>query len=213
MAKYFADLNGNMTEVQPLSEATVPYSTNDTITAARDNSGDANKMIQLAADGTIDIDFLPFRFITQGGTSGHQGMGARLDALGKWDISLMPIGVGAEVTVKPAAETLVGGNFCNIYSAGIRKADATTNAKKAHGFCIVGFASGATATIYGVSNKNTVLSGLTAGQEYWLSTTPGAITATAPSATGNWVQQLGTAESASDMVFSNAVFGWTKIAP
>ena len=213
MAKYFADLNGNMTEVQPLSAATVSYSTNDTITTARDNSTDANKMIQLDSSGTIDIDFLPFRFITQGGTSGHQGMGAKLDAFGKWDTSLMPVGVGAEVTVKTAAETLVGGNFCNIYSAGIRKADATTNAKKAHGFCLVDFATSTVATIYGISNKNTVLAGLTAGQEYWLSTIPGAVTATAPSATGNWVQQLGTAESATDIVFSNAVFGWAKIAP
>lgn len=213
MAKYFADLNGNMTEVQPLAAATVPYSTNDTVTTARDNSTDANKMIQLATDGTIDIDFLPFRFITQGGTPGHQGMSARLDAFGKWDMSLMPVGVGAEVTVKPAAEALVGGNFCNIYSAGIRKADATTNAKKAHGFCLVDFASAATATIYGISNKNVALAGLTQGQEYWLATTPGGVTATAPASTGNWVQQLGTAESATDMVFSNAVFGWTKIAP
>lgn len=213
MAKYFADLNGNITEVQPLASATVPYSTNDTVTTARDNSDDANKMIQLKPDGTIDKNFLPFRFITQGGTGGHQGMSAILDSFGKWDMSLMPDGVGAEVTVKPAAENLVGGNFCNIYSAGIRKADATTNAKKAHGFCSVDFASGATATIYSVSNKNKALSGLTQGQEYWLSTTPGAVTATAPQATDNWVQLLGTAESASDLVFSNAVFGWTKIAP
>ena len=213
MAKYFADLNGKMTEVKPLASATVAYSTNDTVTTARDNSGDAEKMIQLGADGTIDIDFLPFRFITQGGTSGHQGMSARLDNFGKWDISLMPDGVGAEVTVKVAAETLAAGNFCNIYSAGIRKADATTNAKNAHGFCSVGFAAAATATIYGISNKNKSLAGLTQGADYWLSTTPGGVTPTAPNAAGNWVQQLGVAESNTDLVFSNSVFGWTKLAP
>ena len=137
------------------------------------------------------------------------------DSAGLIDISLLPVGVGAEVTVVPSFENLTGGHFVNIFNdSGTvkgRKADATTNAKPAHGFTLANVTAPANVTVYSISNKNTALSGLTLGADYWLSTTAGGVVATAPSSTGNLVQELGTAESATSMVFSNVKCTWTKI--
>lgn len=137
------------------------------------------------------------------------------DSTGRFDVSLMPAGIGAEVSVLPTSENLIAGNFVNIYNAAgvatARKADATTNAKPAQGFTLAGVTSPASATVYGISTKNTALTALTPGSDYWLATTPGGVTLTAPQATGNFVQELGTSESATAMVLSNVKFGWTKI--
>lgn len=77
---------------------------------------------------------------------------AQTDSTGRWDISLMPVGIGAEVSLLPTSESLVAGNFVNIYNltgtATARKADATTNAKPAQGFTLASVTSPATATIY-----------------------------------------------------------------
>ena len=140
---------------------------------------------------------------------------AQTDSTGRFDISLMPVGIGAEVSVLASFENLTAGNFCNIFSDSgtpkARKADATTNAKPAHGFVLSNVTAPANATVYGISGKNTALSSLTIGADYWLATTAGGVTATAPSSAGNWVQELGTAESATEMVFSNVKHGWTKV--
>ena len=120
-----------------------------------------------------------------------------------------------EGTVAPASENLVSGNFVNKYdnagSLNIRKADATTNAKPANGFVLANVTSPANATVYTVGSKNNTLSALTIGVDYWLSTTPGGITTTAPSATGNWVQEVGKSDSATALIFTNEKFGWTKV--
>lgn len=139
---------------------------------------------------------------------------AQTDSTGRFDISLMPIGIGREVTVLPTSESLTAGNFVNVYTlaaiATARKADATTNAKPAFGFTLANTTAPASATIYSIGAKNTALLGLIPGADYWLAITPGAATSTAPSTIGNLVQELGTAESATAMVFSNAKFSWTK---
>ena len=130
-----------------------------------------------------------------------------LDSSGLLDVSLMPAGVGAEVVVKPASENLLAGDFVNFYNNGgvlnVRKVDASTNAKPADGFVLSNVTSPANATVYLISGQNTALTGLTVGADYWLSTTPGIISATAPSASGNIVQRLGKAKSATEFVFEN----------
>ena len=140
--------------------------------------------------------------------AGDSGKLAQLDGTGRFDISFMPVGVGAEVSIMVTSENLTAGDFVNIYNNGGtitgRKADATTNAKPANGFTLSNVTSPANVTIYGISNKNTALSGLTLGAEYYLSTTAGGVTATAPSAAGNVVQFLGKAESTSALVFSGS---------
>lgn len=138
-----------------------------------------------------------------------------LDATGKLDVSVMPAGVAAEVTVCASFENLAAGDFVNLFlDSGVikaRKADATTNAKPAHGFTLVGVTAPASTTVYRLSTVNTSLTGLTIGSDYFLSTTPGAVTTTAPSASGNIVQELGRATLTTSMVFANEKF-YSEIA-
>lgn len=153
--------------------------------------------------------------ITASAGAGDANKIVQTDTTGRFDVSLMPTGIGAEVSIVPSFENLTAGNFINLFNnAGVvssRKSDATTNAKPAHGFTLSTVASPASSTIYGISTKNTALSGLTLGADYWLATTPGAVSTVAPSATGNFVQEVGTSESLTAMVFSNVKFGWTKV--
>ena len=136
-----------------------------------------------------------------------------LDGAGLIDISFLPVGVGAEVTVAPSSENLTSGNFVNMYNntvINVRKADATTASKPAHGFVLANVISPANATVYGISNKNTAQSGMTIGAREYLGTTAGDVTGTAPSAAGNIVQYLGIAQTAAALVYSNETY-WVKV--
>lgn len=145
--------------------------------------------------------------VTTSAGAGDSGKLVGLDSTGRWDISTMPVGVGAEVVVAASSENLTAGNFVNLYSnAGtinVRKADATDNTKVANGFVLANVTSPANATVYLISNTNTAVAGLTVGSDYYLNTTAGAISATAPSASGNIVQRLGKATSATTLIFEN----------
>jgi hypothetical protein len=125
-----------------------------------------------------------------------------LNASGKLDSSVMPTGIGADTQVIVASEALAAGNFVNVYdSTGpkVRKADATTNGKIAHGFVLSAVANGANATVY-FEGTNDQVTGQVAG-DVFLATTAGAATATAPSASGNVVQPIGVAVSATAINF------------
>jgi hypothetical protein len=130
-----------------------------------------------------------------------------LDSTGKLDNSVMPIGIGPEVLTIVASEALASGDFVNIFdNAGtinVRKADASTSGKPAHGFVLASVLISGTATVYLISQTNNQLSSLTIGVDYYLSTTPGSLTATPPSASGNVVQFLGRAHSTTALVFVN----------
>ena len=127
-----------------------------------------------------------------------------LDAAGRLDASMMPVGITAEVVVCTASETLTSGAFVNLYNnAGAinaRNADATTNGKPAHGFVLAGVTAGQQATVY-LEGNNTGVTGRTPGALQFLSTTPGQPTETAPSTAGNLVQQLGIAVTATAQQF------------
>lgn len=147
--------------------------------------------------------------------AGDSGKLAQLDSTGRYDISFMPVGVGAEVTIIITSENLSAGDFVNIYSnAGVatgRKADATANTKPAQGFTLTSVTSPANVTIYGPSNKNTALTGMTIGVRQFLGITGGARTETAPSASGNVVQSLGISESTTAMVLSSGDYEYELI--
>jgi len=127
-----------------------------------------------------------------------------LDAAGKLDQSMMPTGVGASVETIQASEALGAGDWVNVYlDAGtrkVRKADATSAGKPANGFVKAAVESGANAAVY-VDGTNDQLSGLAAGAPYYLDTTAGGEAAAAPSGSGNVVQRLGTAVSATAISF------------
>lgn len=125
-----------------------------------------------------------------------------LDGSGKLNVNMMPTGIGPDTASITTSEALSAGDFVNIHNssgAKARKADATTSGKEAHGFVLAAASSGASATIY-FEGTNDQLSGQTAGPAF-LSTTAGAATATAPSGSGNVVQSLGVAISATAINF------------
>ena len=128
-----------------------------------------------------------------------------LDASGLINIVQMPSGIGPDTASVVTSEALSAGNYVNIFNNAsvfnVRKADATTAGKEAHGFVLAGFASGATATVY-FEAANTQVTGQVGGNVF-LSTTAGLGSATAPTAAGQVVQRIGFATSATVVNFQS----------
>jgi hypothetical protein len=122
---------------------------------------------------------------------------------GRMDPSFLPTGIGADTQAIIASEDLSMGTLVNIWDdAGVfkvRRADATSIGKEAHGFVLTSVVSPAIATIY-FEGTNTGLAGLTPGKQF-LSTTAGTCASTIPSATGNVVQLVGFATSETTLNF------------
>ena len=134
--------------------------------------------------------------------AGNAGDLVSLDDTGRIDNSMMPVGIGADTATITASETLAAGDWVNVWNssgAKVRKADATTAGKEAHGFVLAAVTSGNPATVY-FEGTNTQVTGQTPGPVY-LQTTAGAGGATIPSASGNVVQQIGVAVSATAVNF------------
>lgn len=136
--------------------------------------------------------------------AGDAGKIPALDSSGKLDSSLMPSGIGADTEVMATSENLSAGDLVNIWNdAGTRKArkaDAS-NGRRAHGFVLTPVTSPANATVY-MSGDITGLTSLTPGANMYLSaTTAGASTSTSPSTAGQMSQEIGTAVSATSIVF------------
>ncbi len=128
----------------------------------------------------------------------------RLLPTGKFDPTLMPEGVVAEVIAVQATEAIAAGAWVNLYNSTglrVRNADATTVGKEAHGFVIAAIASGATGNVY-LEGLNTGVSGRTPGARQFLATTAGAGTETAPATSGNVAQVIGVATSATAVSFA-----------
>ncbi len=137
--------------------------------------------------------------------AGDAGKIAALDSAGKWDNSMMPTGIGADTSSIEASENLAAGDFVNIYDstgAKCRKADATTAGKEAWGFVLAVVTSGNNATVY-FEGANDQVTGLTAGEQF-LATTAGLSSHTAPSSSGNVVQSVGVATSATSLNFERS---------
>lgn len=138
--------------------------------------------------------------------AGDAGKIVALDAAGKLDTTMMPVGIGADTAVVSASENLAAGDLVNLWdNAGtpkVRKADASTAGKEAHGFVLAGVTSPANATIY-FEGTNTQMTGLLAGPQFLSSSTPGKTQATAPTGTGQIVQVVGFATSATAMNFQS----------
>lgn len=126
-----------------------------------------------------------------------------LDASGKLDMSLLPVGIGADSTTMTAMEALSAGDFVSVFSDSgtpkVRKADASAPSatRRAHGFVLQAAAAGAPVTVYW-EGSNTALSGLTPGTTYALShTNPGKVVElhAATGTPGHTLQVLGVAIS------------------
>jgi hypothetical protein len=136
--------------------------------------------------------------------AGDAGKLVALDTGGKLDSTLMPAGVGADSLSLTTSEVIASGDFVNIWNstgAKVRKADATVAGKEAHGFCLVGAGSGASVTVF-FEGTNTGVTGQTPGPVF-LQTTAGLAGSTAPSGSGNVVQRIGFAVSATAINFQS----------
>jgi len=174
--------------------------TEESAVATSAGAGDEGKLPALGATGVLDASIVNSKTTSAG--AGDSGKLAALDATGKLDTSFMPTGIGADTSVVTASEALAAGDLVNVYDATgakCRKADASTAGKEAHGFVLAVVENGAPATVY-FEGGNTQVTGLTPGKQY-LSTTPGLCAATAPSASGNVVQRVGIATSATVLNF------------
>ncbi len=127
-----------------------------------------------------------------------------LDATGRLDGSVMPVGLGADTASILASEALAAGDLVNVYTnagaANVRKADASTPGKEANGFVLAAVSNGANATVY-FEGTNTQRGGLTPGSRYYLAATAGSITATPITTVGQVDQFVGTAVSATALSF------------
>lgn len=134
--------------------------------------------------------------------AGNAGDIVALDDTGRLDNSLMPVGIGADTKSITTSEALAAGDWVNIWNstgAKARKADATTAGKEVHGFVLAAASSGASALVY-FEGTNTQVTGQTPGPVF-LQTTAGTGGATIPSASGNVVQRIGVALSATEVNF------------
>lgn len=171
----------------------------DTILNASASSA-ANKIVKMTGDGIVAPAVLNATASSAG--AGDAAKIVQLDGTGRIDSTMLPVGIGADVATVAAGENLAAGDFVNIYNdsgAKARKADATTSGKEAHGFVLAAVTSGNNATVY-FEGTNTGVTGLTPGVVF-LATTAGVATGTAPSSSGNVVQRLGVAVSATAINF------------
>lgn len=111
-----------------------------------------------------------------------------------------------------AGATLTAGQWVNVYNnagtANVRPADSTDATKPCHGFVLAGYASSATATVY-LGGPNTVVpvgayTSADLGKAVFLSTS-GGTTLTAPSTTGNLLQQVGWVDAVGTTVTVNLI--------
>lgn len=137
--------------------------------------------------------------------AGDAGKLPELDSTGRLDLSMMPIGIGADTKVIEASENLDAGDYVTIHNSGgalVRKADASDGISgMAHGFVINNVTSGNPATVY-FEGANPQLTSLTPGVTYALShTTPGGVIAlgSATTAAGHILQILGVATEATEI--------------
>jgi hypothetical protein len=136
--------------------------------------------------------------------AGDAGKIPCLDAAGKIAENMMPSGVSAEVQVAKAG---VGGLAANdvVYfhmvdvNLTADKADATDATKRAQGYVKAAVSQGDDATVF--LDGELPGTGLTPGAKYYLTTTPGTVSATAPSGSGNMQQCVGEAVSATAIKF------------
>lgn len=138
------------------------------------------------------------------GGTGQENKIAALDSSGRFDSSMMPTGIGAEISIVPASGALAAGDLVNVFNDGgvmrARKADASTAVAPANGFVLAAVADTANATVYW-GGLNGQCTGLTPGPHF-LSTTAGISNHVPPSATGNIVQKVGIAISATTLFFN-----------
>ncbi len=132
------------------------------------------------------------------------GSVAALDGSGRFDISFMPTGLGADVATMTASEAISAGAFVNIWSnAGafaVRNADGAVANKQADGFVLSAIASGASGLVY-FQGINTAVTGQVPGLVFLSDTAVGAAATMGATIAGHTFQQIGLALTATTIQF------------
>jgi hypothetical protein len=161
-----------------------------------EGAADADEIPSLNADGILDPS------IVGADTTGNSVV-LMTGPDGRIDTSVLPAGVGVDTASIVASEGLSAGNWVNVYdnagTAGVRRADSGAG-RPANGFVLESYDATDPARVY-FEGFNTAMSGLTPGIVYLSATTPGGSTNTAPSGSGQLLQILGTAYSATTVYF------------
>ena len=166
-------------------------------------AADAGKIPQLDSNGVLAATVVNSTTTSAG--AGDAAKVVALDSAGRISTTMMPVGIGADTASVQASENLVAGDFVNIWLDGadtrVRKADATAVGKEAVGFVLAAVNSGSPALVY-FEGSNNQLTSLAVGSRYYLSAaSAGAVTTTPPAASGNVVQYVGIATSATSIAF------------
>lgn len=137
--------------------------------------------------------------------AGDAGKIPALDSTGRLDSSMMPVGITPPTASVVSSENLAAGDLVNIYNnagtANVRKADASASGKQADGFVLSAVTSPAAAVVFFPGDEDTGVTGLTPGRQWLSDTTPGKTLATPPTTSGHLVQPVGTATSATNLIF------------
>jgi hypothetical protein len=166
-------------------------------------AGDSGKLAALNASGILDSTIVNSKNNSEG--AGDAGKLVALDSSGKISDTMMPVGVGADALTLTASENVAAGDFVNVWNSSgpkIRKADAATAGKEAHGFVLSAISQSASGTVY-FEGTNTAVTGQTPGPVFLSAATAGQAVSTAPSASGNVVQRIGFAVAADKINFQS----------
>jgi hypothetical protein len=163
----------------------------------------ANKYVEVTSAGVLAEKEAT---VTSSG-AGDANKIVALDGGGKISSTVLPTGVGDDSKSVVASETITAPALVNVWNDGgtlkARYADASaaTASKRAVGFVKETITSGNSGVVY-FEGTITGLSSLTPAAVYFLSgSSPGAPTATAPTASGHAVQEIGVAISDTEIAF------------
>lgn len=150
----------------------------------------------LGIDGSGNLVETASNQTSAGGTDA--GKIVALNSSGQIDSTMLPSSGAITMT---ASETVAAGAMINIWNNGgtinVRNADAAT-AKPAHGFVNSQILNGASGTVVIGNGPNTGVTSLTVGTQYFLGNS-GAVTSTAPTASGSVCQKVGVAQTATEL--------------
>lgn len=143
--------------------------------------------------------------ITTSAGAGDASKLAQTDATGRWDQSLMPVGVVPDVYVSTASGALSAGDLVYETAGGlIARASAAAAGNPAIGFVLAASAPAAAATMF-FSGRDTAVSGLTVGSRYYLSdSTPGGLTLTPVTGSTKLHQFVGVAITTTSLIFDRS---------
>lgn len=210
-----AGISGDQGIQGPIGPQGAPGDTGSQGPAGNDGTNGQNgeSAYQLAVDqgfvGTIDQWLASL--VGPQGVQGIQGLKGDTGADGiqgptgqKGDTGAQGIpGIVPALTVL-TSEALSAGDFVNVYNNGgtlnVRRANAALG-QRAHGFILTSVLSGANASVYTIG-VNTAVTGQTIG-DVFLQTSPGQAGSAVPTDSGQIVQNLGTALSATSINFES----------